>query len=356
MKRERILYYDLLNISACICVIALHVNGIVHQYSNTAAWKQALIIEVMCYWAVPVFFMLTGATLMSYREKYDTKTFFKKRLLRTAIPLLLWDIIFLIWKCSTGQMSLEGIGVKKLISLFLNNEIMSVYWYFIPLYSIYLSMPVLTLLKEKRTELKRYPLKGSNKIFIYMVIVSFLLYSLFPCIAQLLGVQWNGGFQLPVCAGYLMFVLLGYLLSEMELKVRYRIYIWSLGVFGAVFRYAYVYVTSIKEGDKNPILFNYMYFPSVLLAVAIFVLFKYIPWKKILKSEKIQNVIGYISSCSLGIYLIHMFVLYYVKIISGLSTDRLLWRIGCIPVIYIVSLAVIFILKKIPVLNRLLVP
>ena len=55
MKRERILYYDLLNISACICVIALHVNGIVHQYSNTAAWKQALIIEVMCYWAVPVF-------------------------------------------------------------------------------------------------------------------------------------------------------------------------------------------------------------------------------------------------------------------------------------------------------------
>lgn len=55
MKKEKILYYDILNILACICVVAMHCNGIVHSYSNTIEWKSALIVEVVAYWAVPVF-------------------------------------------------------------------------------------------------------------------------------------------------------------------------------------------------------------------------------------------------------------------------------------------------------------
>ena len=79
---KHILYYDLLNICACLCVIFLHCNGIAHFYSNTLAWKQALLVEVGAYWAVPIFFMLSGATLMNYRKRYSTKEFFKKRFFR----------------------------------------------------------------------------------------------------------------------------------------------------------------------------------------------------------------------------------------------------------------------------------
>lgn len=78
-ENKRILYFDVLNIMACFCVILMHHNGIVHFFSDTMQWKQALIVEVVAYWAVPVFFMLTGATLLDYSERYDTKTFFKKR-------------------------------------------------------------------------------------------------------------------------------------------------------------------------------------------------------------------------------------------------------------------------------------
>ena len=78
MTKERIIYYDLLNVVATLCVIAMHCNGIVHTYSNTLDWKQSLIIEVIAYWAVPVFFMLSGATLLEYRKRYTTTMFFKK--------------------------------------------------------------------------------------------------------------------------------------------------------------------------------------------------------------------------------------------------------------------------------------
>ena len=36
-----------------------------------------MVVETLAYWAVPVFFMITGVTLLGYREKYSTATFFK---------------------------------------------------------------------------------------------------------------------------------------------------------------------------------------------------------------------------------------------------------------------------------------
>ena len=33
-----------------------------------------------------------------YRERYDTKTFFKKRLLKVLVPFIAWAIIMFIWK------------------------------------------------------------------------------------------------------------------------------------------------------------------------------------------------------------------------------------------------------------------
>lgn len=42
------------------------------------AWNTSLIVECLFYFAVPVFVMLSGANLMNYRKKYDTKTFLLK--------------------------------------------------------------------------------------------------------------------------------------------------------------------------------------------------------------------------------------------------------------------------------------
>ena len=55
MQKKRVLYFDVLNILACIAVISLHHNGVVHTYSNSWTWKTALIVETGAYWAVPVF-------------------------------------------------------------------------------------------------------------------------------------------------------------------------------------------------------------------------------------------------------------------------------------------------------------
>ena len=69
-KKNYILYFDLLNIFACFAVVALHVNGAVHTFAKTRNWVSCMFIEALFYFAVPVFFMLTGATLINYRKRY----------------------------------------------------------------------------------------------------------------------------------------------------------------------------------------------------------------------------------------------------------------------------------------------
>ena len=97
-EKKRVAYFDISNIIAIISVIVLHCNGIVHGNPMNRAWNTSLIVECICYFAVPLFCMLSGANLMGYREKYDTKKFFEKRIKKVLIPLIVWSIIMFVWK------------------------------------------------------------------------------------------------------------------------------------------------------------------------------------------------------------------------------------------------------------------
>lgn len=100
MKKKRILYFDILNILACFGVVCLHQNGIVHWYDiHTAPFKQSLIFEVGFFWAVPIFFMLSGATLFDYRSRYSTKEFLLRRAKRVLIP-------FFFFQCPDAYLAL----------------------------------------------------------------------------------------------------------------------------------------------------------------------------------------------------------------------------------------------------------
>ena len=110
MPQKRILYFDVLNILACICVIWLHCNSVLYSYDPGAGlWRLSLFVQVICHFAVPAFFMISGANLMNYREKYSTAEFIKRRFLRTLIPLLIWSGILLVKQCRTGGFSACGI-------------------------------------------------------------------------------------------------------------------------------------------------------------------------------------------------------------------------------------------------------
>lgn len=90
MKKK--IYIQILGVIACLAVVAMHVNGCFWQFSYDRYWITANIIECICYFAVPIFFMISGATLLNYRKRYTTAVFFKKRFGKTLVPFLIWSI------------------------------------------------------------------------------------------------------------------------------------------------------------------------------------------------------------------------------------------------------------------------
>lgn len=335
----RVVYFDVLNILSCLAVISLHHNGTVWNFTRTWTWRTALIVECFAYWAVPVFLMLSGATLLNYPERYSTGKFFKKRIAKTLFPWLFWSIVVLIWKIHTGQIILEEHGICYIINLILTNKVENVYWFFITLFGIYLSIPILSALRNNR------------KMLWYITDVSFITLGCLPAINRFTGLELS--ITVPAASGLIIFPVLGYLLATMELKPSKRITLYLLGVAGCLFHYIYTYIMSFQTGVTDTSIKGYQMFYSVLPAAAVFVFIKYIPWNRLV-SDKFKDILRTMSSYSFGIYLIHMIVIYYELKMVPFDNRSWIWRTGFIFVTYFIAMGICTILGKIPGIRKMI--
>lgn len=347
-NKKYILYFDLLNIFACFAVVALHVNGAVHTFAKTRNWVSCMFIEALFYFAVPVFFMLTGATLMNYRKRYDTGAFFKKRIFKTFVPFMIWSIIGICWSIFyTKGMKISDINTPaKFISAVINCKGMGIYWFFPALFSVYLTIPLFSLVDED----KRIGKKG---IFTYLILVYIVLNVLLPFVCRLTGIQWNSAFNAVSCGGYVVWFLIGYLLANTDINKKFRILIYILGLIG-FFMYFYLTVqNSFKTGKFDKTYAGYMNIPAMLMGTAVFVFFKYGKWNSIEKHEKAVRFVRNLSSASFGVYLIH----YYLKDFSirhfGIDPRSTLYRIVGTFIIYGLSVIIVRVIQKIPVIRKM---
>lgn len=347
-NKKYILYFDLLNIFACFAVVALHVNGAVHTFAKTRNWVSCMFIEALFYFAVPVFFMLTGATLMNYRKRYDTGAFFKKRIFKTFVPFMIWSIIGICWSIFyTKGMKISDINTPaKFISAVINCKGMGIYWFFPALFSVYLTIPLFSLVDED----KRIGKKG---IFTYLILVYIVLNVLLPFVCRLTGIQWNSALNAVSCGGYVVWFLIGYLLANTDINKKFRILIYILGLLG-FFMYFYLTVqNSFKTGRFDKTYAGYMNIPAIFMGTAVFVFFKYGKWNFIDKHEKAVRFVRNLSSASFGVYLIH----YYLKDFSirhfGIDPRSTLYRIVGTFIIYGLSVIIVRVIQKIPVIRKM---
>lgn len=344
VRKERVVAFDVMNVAACIAVIALHVNGIFWTFSYERYWKTSLIIETVFYWAVPIFFMLTGATLMDYRERYCTRIFLKKRFERTVIPFILWSVLSIPWAVYVVHyLTIEDVSsVSKFCNAIMNCKGMSIYWFFPPLFSIYLCIPVLsTIPKERR-----------KNTFGFLILYGFLSCTLFPVLLSKIGIQLNGDLRSPLNGGYIIFPLIGYWITNYPLSRKTRGWIYFLGVLGWVIRFYFTLTRSLAEGTINMETSGYTNYPAILQSVAVFVWFYYHDWS-FLDSGKSAILLQKLSSASFGIYLVHFYIMRAVIDIFDVPMQSAWWRIAGIPCVYILSLCVTLIGKKLPILEKL---
>ena len=337
-QKNRNLDIDMMTVISCIAVITLHHNSLVHSYVDSLGWRQSLVVECVFYFAVPVFFMISGINLMTYRSRYSTWVFLKKRAVRTVLPWIFWSIVLFFVYSQHGVISVEPYTIKQAIYMILNNKVDTVYWFFSSLFACYLSVPVFSLLKERRS------------ILWYVVLLNFVFLSCLPVINKWISFSWSLDIPVVSSTSNLIFFLLGYLLYTKPPTDKQRRFLYVLGILGLFFRFFYTLHFSVLNHVTDTTIKGYHVFHSVFYSVAVFLFLYHIEWEHVVPA-RMQNLIHELAANSFGVYLVHHAVMYVEKAITGLTNNDLAWRIPCIAVTYCISVSIVFIIRKIPVLK-----
>lgn len=342
VSKQNLHYINVLNVLACLCVVGLHCNGAVHAPTNQSYWYQSLIVETMAYWAVPVFFMISGATLMTYRQRYDTKTFLIRRFTKIGIPLLIWIVFFFIKNLLRGQYKV--INLRLILNLLLYHNVQNVYWFFAPLFAVYLAIPVLSRLTGNRSTLK------------YMAVLGFLTISLLPFACLLIGVNFNPELTFPLAGGYVLYAVVGYLFSTHRFCLKERLVIYILAVVGLVARYGHTAGSFLAQGQVDKLTWGYHNWPAFFLAAAIFVFIKQICQQNWINRPKIVSAVSWLSGASFGIYLIHAYCMMLIMNKLGIWEGLWQWRFLGPFLIYGLCLLIVKLTQKIPWIGKYIFP
>lgn len=157
MKKERKNYITLLSVISAIAVVCLHTNGCFWSFSKERYWFTANIIECVFFFAVPIFFMITGVTLIDYQEKYSTKEYFKKRINKTFIPFIIWSLFGLLFGIfAEKSISINDIDIKYIFNGIFSTSFTVIYWFFTSLFIIYLCIPLFSSVEKAKKKVHFY--------------------------------------------------------------------------------------------------------------------------------------------------------------------------------------------------------
>lgn len=345
MKTKRIEYIDLANVISTFAVVILHTNGCFWNFSRERYWLTANVIESLFIFAVPVFFMISSITLMDYQKKYDTKIYLKKRFSKTVIPFLFWTfmgLLFDIFFLHTVKVS--DLNLKVLVDGFINNRFVQIYWFFMPLFGIYLSIPLFASIEEeKRVEL-----------FKYLFFIGFIFNGTIPFLLSAFHIDMAWPLGINVVSGYAIFVIMGYLIHKIDFTLNQRCIIYILGLAGLLMHFGGTYYESYALGDVSQIYKNLTYAPIVMYSGAFLLFIKQIS-EKVMKTN-ISKYVHFIKKYTFPIYLTHYYIIEILNRYLHLTnyTKSIFYRLGMPFIVIPITIIITALIRKLRLGKKIL--
>ena len=348
-KPERHFFYiSLLNVISALSVVMLHANGAFWHYREGRNWAVNNVIECVFYFAVPIFFMLTGATLFDYQKRYDTKTFFKRRFTKIIIPFVVWSI-FGVFYYSVIQGNGWDLNLSNMFNALVSGSYVGIFWFFPPLICIYLAIPLMASIEEKK----------KMKVMQYIAVVGLILNIVVPFLIALCNRFLHTTFEWPYAinfmSGYILYSVIGYLLHNYKLVKKQRLIIYALAIIGLLVHIVGTYILSRRVGHVDMLFKEYLNLPCMLYSVGIFVFFKQLANSKKLVSA-IKRPVLFLQKYTFAIYLLHSFAISEFIKFSGLDPDRLLYVILAFVFTVPVCVIITFLIRKIPKVGKYILP
>ena len=339
--KKRIIYINLIKIIAMLGPILIHVTSQVYNscsvYSNR--FFALSLFNSLGRCGVNLFVMCTGTLLLGNKNLTRNKIFYK------YIPRFL--LSFIIFNFLYGLVN-DNFDLAFTLINWYKKINSSHLWYLIMIMVIYMVIPILNIFVKnaKRDDLKYFLALAFN----FQFVLSFS--------QNIEFLSWIKSYykyiNLPFVSGFSGYLILGYYLNKYkisnkskEISVLIGIVSVIILVFGNI-----IYSLCIGKADN---FFSPNLSPFVALySNAMFIIIRELYFKFKDRFYFNQSMIINISNCTFGIYLIHMFVIKILNYydITALNYNAFVFVPFASIFIYIASLLLIILLKKIPIIKK----
>ncbi|SMG29301.1 acyltransferase [Paenibacillus aquistagni] len=322
-KNNRIIYIDLLRVLSIVAVVILHITADLLTRTNdfdSASWWVNNILNSIARFAVPVFFMISGAMILrvkitSYRE------FYLKRVLPLVIPLVSWSLIYALYNQYVVLKS--NIGVLEFLKVFGYNLLVDRnyvhLWFLYAIIAIYMTVPLVSKMVKACEE------KDIRYFLIMWFIVSIGYRFVTDTVFQLTGNYFYMPIlNIPFFTGYLGYFVLGYYLYNYEISLKARNLFFNLGIISFFLTPIATYFVSMQDGVLDEMFYGNYSLTTFFMAIGLFLYFQEKePHFQSAINYKVKKMIGSVSKASFSIYLIHLLV--EIIVAQRISTQGAFW-------------------------------
>ncbi len=353
-SKNRTLYFDLLRIIAAFAVVLIHCCATsISARTIDAYWHALNVYDSISRFAVPVFFMISGALFLDKNRTISTKSLYTKNILRLFTVYVFWSVFYACFTVFLNSSFSLGSFLKNTVSGYYHM------WFIPAMIGMYILLPLIKKVTES-DNLTRYFLIISLVLFIVPKFIVLVLRYTGNTALVFLGDSISSvisDLKLNPLNSYAFYFVLGHFLHSTELSKKFRIASCLLGIAGFVGVIAITAILSVKNGRLNERVYSYSNVLVFLQAQGVFVLAKKLPTHKI--NSRAQSLIGKLSKYTFGCYLIHplLIKLYETYIISdAVYPPKAFITVPLLAItVFIVSTALSAVLKHIPIIKKYIV-
>jgi len=336
--KERIISFDFLRIFAALAVIIMHIPSL-----------GVPIFNAFSRFAVPIFFMMSGALMLDESKNITFKIIFKK-IFNFVVMLFVWNFIYalsfgiLLPIYYNKQISLSGV-FKQLV---LGNYHL---WFLYALIGLYLITPILRLFVKKENISCLLYLVLLAVIFTFLPqTINIISNKFLPISLHNVFYDFIKNFSLTEYFGYVTYYILGWIVLNFPIKKTFRIFIYVCGLIGC----SIIIITLMKIKANNFFLDNLQIFNfSYSLSIFVFI-FYLLKDKKV--NSKFNKFVIKLSSLTFGVYLIHDLIIQFILlfVIKGIIVNLYITFLLKFLIASISSFVICYLISLIPYFKKII--
>lgn len=338
MPLERQVWLDVLRTFAIIGVLFVHTVSPLLGHTNNI-WLESRLVLSIALTCVPIFFMVSGSLVLPKAHLQPLSRYLITKPIYLIILIITWEFL---WRIFNKNLDNTSFTIEQTFTdLLRGNPSNSILWYLYKIAGAYMAAPFLAMMVSV----------CSTQRLIAFVAIGLGIDITFRTIYEFTGLTLWLPLDYRIYSLWLAYFVAGYLIAHRCNELYRQPRIWLIITFIGISLTASLALASRNlEWNNGAFFLGYDDIGIALASIGLFGFCSSIREKFL--SIPFQKTLGYIGASTLGMYMIHMFVLKFIRINFGYE-QNLFDSTVYAAIIGIISFAFTAIILRLPILRRL---